>query len=178
MCRLRTASFWTRWQGLIYTNCMLGFIGLDKPSRSITTSSNRTSLLRGGLLEGEWGSTGWRPGQASLGAKTSYRKQGPNFDLVGTSQTVVVSETLGPLVRHIGQILPIHGVYRFESSRYSRIWVIACPLLSSYSMSGVLLLIRGWGWLWLYFYHDDYYITLLMTLTFVNVLLVYACYNL
>jgi hypothetical protein len=31
--------------------------------------------------------------EQSLGAKTSSREQGPNFNLVGTSQTVVIRET-------------------------------------------------------------------------------------
>jgi hypothetical protein len=29
------------------------FMGLDKPSNTVTTLSNRPSLLQGGLLEGE-----------------------------------------------------------------------------------------------------------------------------
>jgi hypothetical protein len=33
----------------------------------------------------------------SLGAKTSSREQSPNFDLVGTSRTVVVHETRGAM---------------------------------------------------------------------------------
>jgi hypothetical protein len=33
--------------------------------------------------------------RASLGAKTSSRKQGPDFDLVGTLRIVVIHETLG-----------------------------------------------------------------------------------
>jgi hypothetical protein len=58
------------------------------------TSSNHTSQLRGGLLEGQWDSPGWRPCRASLGAKTSSQEQGPNFHLVGTSQMVVICEIL------------------------------------------------------------------------------------
>jgi hypothetical protein len=50
-------------------------------------------------------------------------------------------------------------------------------LLSSHSMTGVLLMVRGCVWLQLC-YHDDYCITLLMTLTYVNVLFVYACSSL
>jgi hypothetical protein len=53
MCRLRTALFWPRWQALICTDCMSGFMGPDKPSSPVTTSSNCTSLLRGDLLERE-----------------------------------------------------------------------------------------------------------------------------
>jgi hypothetical protein len=45
LCRLRTASFWPRWQALTCTNHMSGFIGLDKSSSLVTTVSNHTSLL-------------------------------------------------------------------------------------------------------------------------------------
>jgi hypothetical protein len=34
----------------------------------------------------------------SLGAKTSSQEQGPDFNLVGTSWTVVVRETHGPRI--------------------------------------------------------------------------------
>jgi hypothetical protein len=95
VCRLRIASFWPRWQALIYTDHLSGFMGCGRPSSLVTTLSNRTSLLWGGLLEGEWGSPGWRPGQASLGIKTSSLEQGPNFDLVGISWMVVIRETSG-----------------------------------------------------------------------------------
>jgi hypothetical protein len=53
MCRLRTMLFWPRWQVLICIDRMLGFMGPDKHSSPVATSSNHPSLLRGGLLEGE-----------------------------------------------------------------------------------------------------------------------------
>jgi hypothetical protein len=53
MCGLRTASFWPRWQALICTDHLLGFMGPSKPSSPVTTLSNHPSLLKGGLLEGE-----------------------------------------------------------------------------------------------------------------------------
>jgi hypothetical protein len=46
---------------------------------------------------------------------------GTNFDLVGTLQMVVVRETPGSHVWHIGQVLCLQGVYRFESPRHSQI---------------------------------------------------------
>jgi hypothetical protein len=54
------------------------------------------------------------------------------------------------------------------------------PLQSSRSMSGVLLMYsRSWIWIWLrLYYHYDYCIYLPVTLTWVNVLLVYACSSL
>jgi hypothetical protein len=166
-CWLRTASFWPRWQALICTGRMSGFMGPDKPSSLVTTSSNHTSLLWGALLEGQWGSLGWRLGWASLGAKTASQEQGPNFDLVGTSYIVVISEILRVVytVRWSGSspagciLIRIATTLLDMSDRLS--------LLSSHSMSGVLLMVRGWVWLWLQLcYHDDYYISLLMTLTF------------
>jgi hypothetical protein len=48
---------------------MPGFMGPSKLSSPVTTLSNRTSLLHGGLLEGEWGSPGWRPGQTITGSQ-------------------------------------------------------------------------------------------------------------
>jgi hypothetical protein len=40
-----------------------------KPSSLVTTLFNRTSLLRGGLVEGEWGSPGWQPGRTIAGSQ-------------------------------------------------------------------------------------------------------------
>jgi hypothetical protein len=53
LCRLRTVLFWPRWQALICTDHLSGFMGADKPSSPVTTLSNHPSLLSGGLLEGE-----------------------------------------------------------------------------------------------------------------------------
>jgi hypothetical protein len=53
LCRLRTTSFWLRWQVLIRTDHISGFMGLGTPSSPVTTLSNHTSLFRGGLLEGQ-----------------------------------------------------------------------------------------------------------------------------
>jgi hypothetical protein len=53
LSQLRTVSFWSRWQALICTDHLSSFTGSDKPSSLVTTLSNRPSLLRGGLLEGE-----------------------------------------------------------------------------------------------------------------------------
>jgi hypothetical protein len=54
------------------------------------------------------------------------------------------------------------------------------PLQSSHNMFGVLLMyLRSWIWIWLRLhYRYDYCIYLPMTLTWVNVLLVYACSSL
>jgi hypothetical protein len=46
LCRLRTTLFWPRWQDLICTDPMLGFMGPNEPSSPVTTLSNRTPALR------------------------------------------------------------------------------------------------------------------------------------
>jgi hypothetical protein len=53
--------------------------------------------------------------EQSLGAKTSSREQGPDFNLVGTSRNVVIRETREVVHTTCCQVLPLHGVYRFES---------------------------------------------------------------
>jgi hypothetical protein len=45
LCQLRTVLLWSRWQALICTGHMSGFIGHGKPSSPGTTLSNRPSLL-------------------------------------------------------------------------------------------------------------------------------------
>jgi hypothetical protein len=42
LCQLRTELFWPRWQALIYTDHLSGFIGPGKPSSSVTTLLNRS----------------------------------------------------------------------------------------------------------------------------------------
>jgi hypothetical protein len=52
-------------------------------------------------------------------------------------------------------------------------------LQSSHSMFCVLMDSRSWVWIWIWlYYHYDYCIFLPLTLTWVNVLLVYACSSL
>jgi hypothetical protein len=53
LCRLRTTLFWPRWQSLICTDHVSGFMGPAKPHSPVTNLLNHPSLLRGGLLEGE-----------------------------------------------------------------------------------------------------------------------------
>jgi hypothetical protein len=54
-------------KALIYTDHMSDIMGPDKSSSLVTILSNCMSLLRGGLVEGEWGSLGWRLGQTIAG---------------------------------------------------------------------------------------------------------------
>jgi hypothetical protein len=58
---------------------------------------------------------------ASQGAKTSPWEQGPDFALVGTSQTVVVHATLGIACTVCCQVLLLRGVYQFKSPLHSQI---------------------------------------------------------
>jgi hypothetical protein len=100
-CRLRTASFWPQWQDLscVLTTCWV-FMGLGKPSSPITTSPNCTPCQgccgRGNEAEGQ----------------DFTRGQGTDFDGVGTSQMVVIRESLRESsVWRVGQVLPLQGVY-------------------------------------------------------------------
>jgi hypothetical protein len=101
------------------TDRMSVFMGSDKPSRfcnyyiepHLPTSCGTFTF--GGRM---------RPR-----AKTSSREQGLDFNLVGTCEWLSYmrasgSQVYGVLVR----FFPLHGVYRFESPRHSRLWVVAC----------------------------------------------------
>jgi hypothetical protein len=175
LCRLRTGHFGPNGIPWFVLAAYRVLMGLSKPSSPITTLSNRPSLLRGGLLEGEWDSREWRPGWALLGAKTSSREQRPDFYIVGTSPMVIIHETPGAMRTTCRSGSPLVGCIQFESPWHSRIWVTTCLLLSSCSMFSVLLVVGGWAWLWLCCHYDYFCIILPLTLTWVNILLVYAC---
>jgi hypothetical protein len=81
LCRLRTTSVEPDGQALICTAHMSSFMGPGKPSSLVTTLLNRTSLLRGGLLEGEWGSPGWRVGWTITGSQDFVLGVGVWFQL-------------------------------------------------------------------------------------------------
>jgi hypothetical protein len=129
---------------------MSGFIGSGKPSNLVTTLSNHTSLLRGGLLEGEWGSlddgrAGWL-----LGVKASSREQGPDFDLLGTLWTVCrTRDSWGHAYDVSIRFLPCRvyiDLNHYDTLGYE--WSLArCCHLVVYL--GVMLMVRGWLWLWL-----------------------------
>jgi hypothetical protein len=57
-----------------------------------------------------------------LRAKTSFREQGPDFELIGTCEWLSYvrasgSQVYGVLVR----FFPLQGVYRFESLQHSQL---------------------------------------------------------
>jgi hypothetical protein len=91
-------------------------MGPNRSSNLVTTLSNRTSLLQGGLWrENEVAQVDDRAGRL-LGIKISSREQGPDFDLVGILRKVVVRETREAAHTTCCQVLLLQGVYRFESS--------------------------------------------------------------
>jgi hypothetical protein len=173
---IKDRLFWPQWQALICIGRMSGFMGLGKPSKPVTTSLNRTTCFEV-VCWGENEALGWWPDRVSLGAKTSPREQGIDFDLVRTSQMVIIRET--PWVTRMA-CWSGSSPARYISIRVTAILsdMSDClSLLSSHSMSSVLFMVRGWWWLWLYYYYD-YCIYLPLTLTWVNVLLVYSCSSL
>jgi hypothetical protein len=92
---------------LICIDRMSGFMGPDKPSNLVTTLSNYLSLLRGGLWrENEVAQDDGRVGR-SLGTKISSREQRLDFDLVRTSQKVIVRETREGMHMTYCQVLPL-----------------------------------------------------------------------
>jgi hypothetical protein len=156
-CQLRTASFWLRWQPL---SCVLTpyqvLWGPISRVAFVITLSNHTSLLRVVLLllEGEWGEA---EGQDFiLGAGARFR---PSRDL----WMVVIRESLRESsVCRVGQVLPLQGVYRFESPWHSRLWV------TSYHCSHlVVCLVYCW---WIqgvgYGYDHDYIIIMIIVFTY------------
>jgi hypothetical protein len=118
-CWIRTVPFWPWWQVLscVLTACRV-FMLLDKPSSfcnyyvELHLPTSCGAFTFGGRM---------RPR-----AKTSSRKQGPYFDLLGTCEWLSYvrafgSQAYGVLVR----FLPLQGVYRFKSPWHSRLWVAA-----------------------------------------------------
>jgi hypothetical protein len=57
---------------------MSSFMGPGKPSSLITTFMN-ASLLWGGLVEGEWCSSGWHPGGTITGSQNFILRVGARF---------------------------------------------------------------------------------------------------
>jgi hypothetical protein len=146
----------------------VGFMGPGKPSSPVTILSNRPSLLWGDLLEGEWGSPGWWPGWTIVGAQDFIPEGGTQFQLSRNfTNGCRTWDPQGPHVWCVGQVLSLNSVHRFESPWHSRIWVAACPLLSSCSMSccidvldqRMLVVVMLSWWLLYYFIYDvDYFV--------------------
>jgi hypothetical protein len=175
-CRVRTASFCPRWHALIYTGCMSGFMGTGKPSSPVTTSPNRISCFEVVCWRRNE-APGWQLDWVLLGAKTSSWEQGTNFDLVETSQMVVIRENLEVTCTMCWSGSFPCRVY-IDSSRGDTLgyeW----PLVRCYHL--VLCLMYYWC-----LEDEDGYgyiimitvITLPLTLTWVNILLVYVCSSL
>jgi hypothetical protein len=60
-------------------------------------------------------------GRMSPRAKTSSQEQGPDFYIVGTYKWLSYVSLRESSVWRVGQVLSLQGVYRFESSRHSRL---------------------------------------------------------
>jgi hypothetical protein len=170
-CLLRTTLFWPKWQALscILTACRIlwGFINRVA---FVTNMSNNTSLLCMVLLllEEEWG----------RGSRLHPESRG-QFRHSRNLWMVVICESLWESsVCRVGQVLPLQGVYRFESLRHSQLWVAACRC----SHLVVCLVYCWWFWGVGYGYVQDYniiiYNCLPLTLTWAHVLLVYTCSSL
>jgi hypothetical protein len=96
------------------TDRMLGFMGPDK-------SSSFCNYFVKPHLPASCGAFTFG-GRMRSRAKTSSREQGPDFDIVGTCEMVVIRESLRESsVWRVGQVLPLQGVYRFKSPQHSRL---------------------------------------------------------
>jgi hypothetical protein len=128
---------------------MSGFMGPYKLSSLVTTLSNHPPCFKVIMWrENEVAQDDGRAGR-SLRTKFSSQEQRTNFDLVETLRKVVVRENREATHTTCWSSSSLQWVYRFESSRHSRIWVTACSLMPSCSMS---CYIDGWFrvlWLWL-----------------------------
>jgi hypothetical protein len=119
-CWLRTAPFWPRWQAFscVLTTCRV-FIGSDKPSSFYNyLVEPHIPALCGAFTFGV---------RMRLRAKTSSREQGPDFNWVGTCEWLSCMRAFESQAYGVfGQVLSLQCVYRFESPRHSRLWVITC----------------------------------------------------
>jgi hypothetical protein len=83
----------------LYTDHMSGFMVLDKRSSHVNTSLNRTPCLK---------DVCWRGIQAE--SQDFTRGQGTDFNLVGTSSTIVICDSLRESsICRIGQVLSPAG---------------------------------------------------------------------
>jgi hypothetical protein len=140
-------------------------MGPDKPSSSVTTLSNHTSLLWGGLLEGELGSPRWWPGQMIAGGQAFILGAGAQIRL--SRDFTDGCHTWDPR----GHVYDV-SVRFFPSYCISfRIAATLSDMSGRLSVAVISQYLLLYWWLGLedtdygYVYHDDYYITLLMTLT-------------
>jgi hypothetical protein len=157
----------------LYTDRMSGFMVSDKPS------SFYNYYVELHLPVFMWCFYFWRENEAE--GQDFIPGAGAQFWHSRELWMVVIYESIRESsVWRVGQILPLYGVYRFESPRHSRLWVTACPLQSSRSMVIIFWLEYGGS-------EDvgyDYVIriitvfTLPLPLTFVNFLLLYTCSSL
>jgi hypothetical protein len=85
----------------------------------------------------------WLSGRALLGAKTSSREQRPDFDLVGTSPTVVVRETPGAMSSTCRSGSSPAGCISIQVAVTLSDMSDRLSFLSSHNKSGVLFMVKG-----------------------------------
>jgi hypothetical protein len=145
---------------------MSGFMGPSKLSNSVTTLSNRTSLLKGGYVEGEWGIPGWRPGQTIAGNQDFILGAGAQFwssrDFAEGCHTW---DMWGPAYDMLVRFFP-YRVY-IDSNRRNTLeyeWSLArCCHLVVY-----LIVLDGWLCLWLLLYYFNNNVNYLIDACFMH----------
>jgi hypothetical protein len=172
-CRLRTASFWPRWQAL---SCVLTVYqvlwGPVSWVAFVTTCQTTPPCFM-------WYSYFWRENEAE--GQDFIPGVGARFWLSRDLKTIVICESIWESsVCRVGQDLSPVGCISIRVIVTLSVMSDSLSLQSSRSMLGVLLMdSRSWIWIWLWlFYCYDYCIYLRLTLTWVNILLVYACSSL
>jgi hypothetical protein len=158
---------------------MSSFMGPDKASSSVTTSSNRTSLLWCYLLEGEWGNPGWRAGRMIARGQYFIPGAGARFWL---STDFVDSCHMWDARCHTYDMsIRFFPCRVYTDSNHHDTLRYEWPLVCCYHLVVCLVVLMAWirgCWLWLclswwllyYFTYDVDY--------FIDVLFVYACYSL
>jgi hypothetical protein len=99
-------------------------------------------------------------------AKTSSQEQGARFRPSRDLWMVVMCESLQESnVWRVGQVLPLQGVYQFESPQHSRLWVVACRC----SHVIVCLVYHWWIWGVGYGYVHGYSIIMFIVFAYLDV---------
>jgi hypothetical protein len=145
----------------------IGFYGADKPSSLVTTLLNHTFCFEM-VCWRENEAPERQPGRVSLGAGDRLRLSRDFTD--GYYTWGFGSRTYDVLVRFFPCRVYINSSHH-DTLGYEWLLVRCCHLI----VRSVVLWIRGWL-LWLYCQRFFTVFTLHLTLTYVNVLLVYVCY--
>jgi hypothetical protein len=163
LCRLRTTSFCPLWTSFDLYWPHVGFMGPGEPSSPVTTLLNRPSLLRGGLLEGEWDSPGRRSGWTIAGGQDFIPGARVQFQLSrdfvdGCRTRDPRGQAYDVLVRFFSYMVYTDSNHR-DTLEYEWLLAHCCHLVVC------LVVFDEWirGWLWLR-YHGYYCINLIILL--------------